>query len=62
MDNQLIGGKIELIQQYRALLLMARVDNVPELISDKLDAWCKSNNIQGHSILSAGETNKERMF
>ena len=24
---------------------MIRVDNGPEFISEKLDAWCKSNNI-----------------
>lgn len=37
---------LEQIKQYRALPQMIRVDNGPELISDKLDAWCKSNNIQ----------------
>ena len=30
----------------RGLPQMIRVDNGPELISDKLDTWCKSNNIQ----------------
>ena len=37
---------LEQIKQYRALPQMIRVDNGPELISDKLDAWCKANNIQ----------------
>lgn len=37
---------LEHINQHRGLPQMIRVDNGPELISDKLDKWCKSKNIK----------------
>jgi putative transposase len=37
---------LEQIKDYRGLPTMIRVDNGPELISDRLDLWCKSNGVQ----------------
>lgn len=36
---------LEMLKECRGLPQMIRVDNGPEFISEKLDAWCKSNNI-----------------
>ena len=37
---------LEQIKYYRSLPQMIRVDNGPEFISGKFDAWCKMNKIQ----------------
>lgn len=37
---------LEQLKQNRGLPKMIRVDNGPELISNKLDLWCKSNDVQ----------------
>jgi putative transposase len=37
---------LEQLKEYRGLPKMIRVDNGPEFISDKLDAWCRENEIQ----------------
>jgi len=37
---------LEQLKQYRGLPKMIRVDNGPELISDRLDVWCKDNDVQ----------------
>ena len=37
---------LEQISYYRGLPQMIRVDNGPEFISGKFDAWCKMNKIQ----------------
>lgn len=36
---------LEHLKQERCLPKMIRVDNGPELISDRLDAWCKENEV-----------------
>lgn len=36
---------LEHLKQHRGLPQMIRVDNGPELISDRLDAWCKDNEV-----------------
>jgi putative transposase len=36
---------LEYLREFRGLPNMIRVDNGPEFISAKLDAWCKDNNI-----------------
>lgn len=36
---------LEMLKECRGLPQMIRVDNGPEFISEKLDAWCKSNTI-----------------
>jgi putative transposase len=37
---------LEHLKQHRGLPKMIRVDNGPELISYRLDAWCKENKVQ----------------
>ena len=37
---------LEQLKEYRGLPEMIRVDNGPEFISHKLDAWCKENKIK----------------
>lgn len=37
---------LEHLKQHRGLPKMIRVDNGPELISDRLDTWCKNNEVQ----------------
>jgi putative transposase len=46
LPAQRVIRSLEQLKQYRGLPKMIRVDNGPELISGKLDNWCKSNNIQ----------------
>lgn len=46
LPAQRVVRVLEQLQQYRGLPKMIRVDNGPELISDKLDGWCKSHDIQ----------------
>ena len=37
---------LERLKQFRGLPQMIRVDNGPELISQKLDFWCKENKVE----------------
>jgi len=37
---------LEQLKEYRGLPKMIRVDNGPEFISDRLDAWCRDNGIE----------------
>jgi putative transposase len=37
---------LERLKEVRGIPQMIRVDNGPEFISDKLDAWCKEQNVQ----------------
>jgi putative transposase len=37
---------LEYLKEFRGLPIMIRVDNGPEFVSGKLDAWCKENKIQ----------------
>ena len=41
---------LQAIQEVRPLPQMIRVDNGPEFISHKLDAWCRQHNITLHHI------------
>lgn len=46
LPAQRVVRVLEQLQQYRGLPRMIRVDNGPELISDRLDGWCKAHEIQ----------------
>ncbi len=55
MTALLVARALEQLQEVRGSQNMIRVDNGPELIRHKLDAWCKDQKITLASYIQLGK-------